>query len=216
MSRRQPNSRFSDRCLLRSDPDLPSGRAFTLARLPMRFPARSRPSLSFLALLALTPLAARDAAAQGDALRPGSRVRLTAPGVVAGQATATIVRQTADSLTIARQDTPPITIATARVTSLEVSRGRSRSAGAARGVLWSLPVGVAGGIVAETAFRRCRTCGSAENLTPFHAALLLGALGGAGIGAVIGRERWESLELHHAMTITPTAGRPGIELRWAM
>jgi hypothetical protein len=159
-------------------------------------------------------LAARVAVAQGDDLRVGSRIRVTAPGVVAGRTTATLVGRTADSLTIAPEDTQPLTIATARLTALDVSRGRSRSAGAARGVLWSVPVGVAAGFIAESAQRRCRTCGSSENLSPFHAALLLTALGGAGIGALIGRETWVSLDPVPRVTVAPHGGQPAIALRW--
>src|SRR4051812_17322840 len=78
--------------------------------------------------------------AQGTEVRPGVRLRITAPGVVADRMVGTLLSRSADTLVIGGPDIAPLSIPLNRVTALEISRGNSRSQGALRGVKWGVPI----------------------------------------------------------------------------
>src|SRR3982750_3386655 len=91
-----------------------------------------------LVLLALLPLLAAAAPLRAQLLDvvPGTRVRLTAPGVLATRFEGTVLRRTSDSLTVASGGGEQLTVPVAGITALELNRGRSHGRGAVRGALW--------------------------------------------------------------------------------
>ena len=152
----------------------------------------------YLTAILLVAAAARPATAQLTEVQPGARVRVAAPGLVAGKYEGTVLARTSDTLVLGSTSTAPVRIAIARLTSLEISRGSSRSDGALRGMLWGVPIMTALGVAVAVSAQNCRTCAPVTDremvgVVGFFAAS--GALYGAGIGALIGRERWESFQL---------------------
>ena len=79
-------------------------------------------------------LIAAQARAQSTELRPGAKIRVIAPGIVAGRLEGTLLSRTRDSLTIGSPDNAPLSIPLAGITSVEVSHGKSRAKGALKGV----------------------------------------------------------------------------------
>jgi hypothetical protein len=148
----------------------------------------------FLLLVLGAPLGAQSAQPMGE-LHPGARVRLDAPGVVSDKFTGTVLSSSADTFTVANPSTVAVTVPMAHITSLEVSRGKSRSAGAVRGLMWGLPIGLALGIPYSGGGQKqgCSTCDSPAAIVAYTG--IAGAVWGAGIGALIGREKWVRLQL---------------------
>jgi hypothetical protein len=148
----------------------------------------------FLLLVFGAPLGAQSVQPMGE-LHPGARVRLDAPGVVSDKFTGTILSSSADTFTVANPSTVAVTVPIAKVTSLQVSRGKSRSAGAVRGLMWGVPIGLVLGIPFSSGGQKqgCTTCDSPGVI--IASTTLAGAVWGAGIGAIIGREKWVPLQL---------------------
>jgi hypothetical protein len=174
-----------------------------------------RPSLATvvaLSLLALSTLAA-PAGAQMTELQPGARVRVQAPGIVAGRYVGTVLTRTADTVELGAPGAAPIKVPLARVTSVEVSRGSSRSLGALRGLAWGAPIGLVFGVVTAAGtdgdpycFDTCSTS-SSYKAGIIAARTLAGALWGAGIGALVGRERWERFDIASRSSFDVRSGR---------
>ena len=151
-----------------------------------------------LLVLALTFTLPRIAAAQFEELQPGSRVRVSAPGTVAGRLTGVVIARTRDSLTIAPENHQVLTLPVEALRSVEVSRGKDRLAGARRGSIWGAAAGVA---MSATMPIDCDGQGHGIDCTnngarPSQAVYygrnaLAGAVVGAAIGALLGVERWE-------------------------
>lgn len=163
-----------------------------------------------IAALAMITMPAR---AQQTEVQPGARVRIMAPGIVAGRYVGTVLTRSADTLELGAPGTAPIRVALARIMSLELSRGSSRSLGALRGVAWGAPIGLIVGIVAAAGtdsdpycFDACSTSGSYK-AGLIAGSTLGGALWGAGIGAIVGRERWERFEAAPRTTLDLRHGR---------
>jgi len=164
-------------------------------------PIRTR-SLSALAqsIVALAGIAVPVRAQQSE-VQPGARVRIEAPGIVAGRYVGTVLTRSADTLELGTPKSAPIKVPVARITSLELSRGSSRSLGAVRGLVWGTPIGLVLGVLAAAGtsgdpycYDNCGTSGG------YKAGLILGgtvsgALWGAGIGALVGREHWERFDV---------------------
>jgi len=134
--------------------------------------------------------------AQSNELQPGARVRVSAPGILAGHYVGTILSRSRDTLQLGGPNAAPVSVPVNRITSLEVSRGKSRLHGAGRGVLWGAPIGLVVGLASANSLEDCTDfgCGDAssgEREAYVLASTLGGALWGAGIGALVGRERWE-------------------------
>jgi len=129
-------------------------------------------------------------------LQPGARVRVEAPGIVAGRYKGTVLTRTGDTLTLGGPSSAPVRLPLDRLTSVAISRGKSRSAGAVRGIAWGAPIGLLMGVLAVGLAEDCTNC-TDEPSDGEAVALgtLGGALWGAGIGAIIGRERWERFQL---------------------
>ena len=150
-----------------------------------------------LLLLAASPAVLH---AQSTELQPGVRVRLTAPGIVAGRYTGTLLSRNGDTLQFGSQNAAPVSIATSRITSLEISRGKSRLSGMWRGIAWGAPIGLVIGLATASSVEDCGEFGCDALTGSARGAYVLastigGALWGAGIGALVGRERWEPFAL---------------------
>ena len=168
---------------------------------PIHSSGRNPMRLALLVSLSLLPLAASPLLAQSgladSELQPGARVRVVAPGVVAGRYEGTLLARTPDTLKLGSPSGAPVAIPIARLTSLEVSRGKSRAAGALRGIMWGAPIGLAlGALSASSVTGDCIGCTKDYSRGGWVAvSTVSGALWGAGIGALIGRERWDGFQL---------------------
>lgn len=183
-------------------------------------PPVPRPSLRTLRLLSALALSivvvtgtSAPARAQYTEVQPGARVRIVAPGIVAGRYVGTVLTRSADSLELGAPGVPPIKMPFARITSLEVGRGSSRALGAGRGVMWGAPIGLVVGVIAAAGtdsdpycFDTCTRSGSYK-AGIIAASTLAGALWGAGIGAIVGRERWERFDVAPQSSFNLRQGR---------
>jgi hypothetical protein len=147
---------------------------------------------------------AHNAGAQLAELQPGARVRVRAPGIIAGRFTGTVLSRGADTLTLGAPNASPVNVPIDRITSAELSRGSSRAEGAKRGLIWGIPIGLLAGLISDASRKSipsyCFGDASCEPEQPSTATQLLigasvGAAWGAGIGALIGRERWERFDI---------------------
>ena len=160
--------------------------------------------------LRLTPLLlvllAPRARAQLGEVQPGARVRIQAPGIVAGRYAGTVLSRTADTLVLGSPNTAPVQVPVVRITSAEVSRGSSRSLGALQGLKWGVPIGLAIGVIAAagsdnpdnlycSGFDNCGQSDGAFRARVITAGVIGGAFWGAAIGALVGRERWERFDI---------------------
>ena len=130
-------------------------------------------------------------------VQPGARVRVLAPGALAGRLTGIVIARTADSLTITRTNASPLAIPMSRLTSVELSRGKSHAAGALKGLVIGAAVGLVMGLT-PIPEPTCTSRGCDPELTrgEFMGSTILGAGSlGAGIGAIVGRERWDRYQL---------------------
>ena len=160
------------------------------------------PVALFVALLC----AGRAAHAQYSEVQPGARVRIHAPGIVAGRFVGTVLNRSGDTIRVGSPNTAPLDVPMARITSLEVSRGKSRASGAGRGALWGAGVGVAFGLAIVVADNGNTVYYEPNNGQVIALSLASGAFYGAIIGAIVGREQWDSYDLH---TRTSLRVRPG-------
>jgi len=165
------------------------------------------------AALAALWLSAAPVEAQGrsmpDEVQPGARVRVRAPGIVAGRYVGTVLTRSGDTVSLGSPAGAPFAVPLSRMSSLEVSRGKSRMDGALRGIAWGAPIGLGLAVVAYGLgnYVECPTCNDEPSRAEGVALITLsGAVWGAGLGAIIGRERWERFQLapraalgaHHA------------------
>jgi hypothetical protein len=156
---------------------------------------------AFLVLaLSASALTAR---AQLTEAQPGARVRVQAPGIVAGRYVGTVLVREPGMIRIGAQNAAPVDVPIDRITSLEISKGSSRLAGAGRGMKWGTAIGLAlGVVVASTSSEESRTYwdGGYQKDTTSKAEIVVwsvvgGALWGAGIGALFPKEQWERFDL---------------------
>jgi hypothetical protein len=97
-------------------------------------------------LPALVLLLAGQAGAQLPELQPGARVRVTAPTVLGGKLEGTIIGRRGDTLSIVQHNVAPFEIPVSALSRVEIYRGKSHAAGAKRGLLWGLAIGLPVGI----------------------------------------------------------------------
>lgn len=136
---------------------------------------------------------------------PGTRIRLSAPGVLADQLDATIVRRPSDSLVVATQAGVEYSVALASVTAIDRFDGRSAKQGAKKGFI----IGALTGLPVAILFPALAGCDVA--CTIGFAAYFDAAYGGIGaaIGAGIGVDKWTGLDLRPRVSALPN-GRFGI------
>jgi hypothetical protein len=153
-------------------------------------------------LLTASLLAPHRAAAQLSELQAGLRVRVTAPPLLGSRYDATIGARRADTLSLVKTGASPIDVPLSAIRHVEVSRGKSRSAGAKRGLLWGAGVSVAVILYRATRPERDATgqcprqpCKATFRLEDAATVLLGPAAWGSAIGALVGRERWETLDI---------------------
>jgi hypothetical protein len=142
-------------------------------------------------------------------VQPGARVRVTAPGVIAGRLQGTVIARMNDSIVVATPQMVQYRLALGSLSEIAVSQGKSRAAGAKRGAIWGagitaplLMIGVAG----DSTFR---SSGEKAGFIAVGTAMYAGI--GALIGAAIGAEGWSS----HVTTkpqIAVTASHAGLRI----
>jgi hypothetical protein len=184
----------------------------------MRHHAR-RAVLTLSLALALAPAAN----AQFTEAQPGARVRITAPGVVAGRYVGTVLAREPGTLRVGSENTPPIDVPIDRITSLEISRGNSRWAGAGRGAAMGVPIGAVLGLVAGSAGTTERTYfdynqGRLDTLGRGELVLysaVSGALFGAAIGALVPKEHWDRFDVASRTGLDPRRRRMELGLSLA-
>jgi hypothetical protein len=175
----------------------------------------------------LTVALAFPLAAQLPEVQPGARVRVEVPTIEKGKFAATVLSRTADTLVLATESLVPVRIPLGLISSLEISRGTSHADGATRGMKWGASV-MAGlvGFLAITADERkpCSTtrpklwnesCGPwtvGDVVGPTAIVMVIGGAFGAGIGAVIGREHWDSFDLPRNTSVYLDRGRVGLHV----
>jgi hypothetical protein len=169
---------------------------------------------------ALTIALASMAEAQYSEAQPGTRVRIEAPGIVAGKYEGTVLSRDNDVVRVSAPNAMPVEVPIGRITSFEISRGKSRWAGVGRGARVGLPVGLVLGLLASTGDADARTYwdgGRRDTLSRGEMVAygaFAGVIWGGAIGALIPKERWERF------TVTPRTGfdfrRSRVELGLAL
>lgn len=173
------------------------------------------PTLAGALVLSFLLAAAPPSRGQVTEAQPGARVRLSAPGIVAGSYVGTVLAREPGIMRVGSPNTPPIDVPIERITSLEISRGKSRSAGAGRGVFIGTLTGVVLGIVAAASDEENRTYfdyeqGRRDTLSRGEVigyTAFTGAVIGAAIGALVPKERWERFDLAPRTGIDPRRRR---------
>lgn len=187
-----------------------------MVRTPLFADRRSRNTglATSVAVACLSLIPHANAHAQLAELQQGTAVRVQGQGI-AGRMKGIVVSRTADSVTFARASSTPITVPIAVLTTVEVSRGKSRGAGAVRGLLWGAGIGGALGFV-PTDDPYCEVVPDSPScLTTAESVVSLaigGGLLGAGIGALIGRERWSKMTMAPRVTVLPLTHGVGVRV----
>jgi hypothetical protein len=156
------------------------------------------------------------AAAQMIDVQPGAKVRVSAPGIVAGQVEGLITSRTADSIVLLTSKSMQYRIALGSVSMLSVSQGKSRLKGAAKGSLWGAGIMLvfSAAVSGDPDMRRGEYANSPPVSVPAFIALetVGGAMIGAGIGAIVGSERWNSYEIPSRVTASVGISRVGLSV----
>ncbi len=146
------------------------------------------------------------ASAQLLELDPGARIRIRAPGEIAGRLTGVVTARTAEAVTITRPNAAPLAVPFSKLTSLDISRGKSRLRGAGKGTLWGVGSGLLLGLIAPPD----STCSyGTGSCTPpsrgeFMGTMVLGSvIIGASVGAIVGSEVWASAVLPSRLALLP-------------
>ena len=165
---------------------------------------------SIFAIACCSAMAVPRAGAQLREIQPGARIRVQAPGVVAGRVEATVITRARDTVTLTTGRGAPVSVPLAAITTADVSRGRSHRDGAVKGLAWGAGVGVAVGIVSALTYDAgsdaCGTEPCDNRYSPGEVVaggFVAGAGLGAGIGAIKGAERWERLTLQPYVVLRP-------------
>lgn len=148
---------------------------------------------------------------------PGARVRIRAPGIVAGRYTGTVLSRTSDTIVVASSAAASVRVPVGSLTSVEVSRGRSRARGAGKGALWGGGIGIGLGVLAAAA-GSAEDYGGESDAEVITGSILGGAIWGALIGAIVGSERWERYDLpaRTSLRLPAAPGRIAVALAVAI
>jgi len=180
-----------------------------------------------IAVGALTAALAFPLAAQLPEVQPGARVRVEAPGIVEGKFTAAVLSRTADTLVLGTGSVVPTRMPIGLISSLEISRGTSHADGARNGIKWGASIMgalVSVSVIAAGDQEPCPTTrpkiwneacgplrvGDVVGATVF--SMLVGGVIGAPIGAIIGREHWDSFDLSRRTSLHFDRGRVGLQV----
>ena len=148
-------------------------------------------------LLAALPLVT--GGAQRAELRPGARVRLQAPGVVAGTLEGVILDVRQDTMTFAPLRGSPMPIALSMVTAAEVYRGKSSRSGMKSGALLGGGIGLALGVMSASFSDKAPGASASSDAGTRVGGTVVITVFGAGLGALIGNsrggEQWVRLTL---------------------
>ena len=156
--------------------------------------------IELLALLLLP--AAVNAQTRLLELQPGVRVRVTAPLALGARYDATIGARRGDTLSLVRSGNASIDVPITSIAEAEVYRGKDRIAGMWNGVKWGTAIGLVTGAVFALSGNEDNCF--AEVCDPYHTISDAGMIGwsgfagaayGALIGAIVGRHRWERLQM---------------------
>lgn len=173
-----------------------------------------RPFASLLALTASLILAgAAPIGAQQPTLREGSRVKVTTPsqkgivGVVQSVTTDTLVLFT-------EPHGGRLGVSIPAIQKVQVSQGRLASEGAKKGALWGAAIGAVTSAIVLVSLQNDQTATTLEqdkvSAGAFAAQNFLGSVVlGAGIGALVKAEKWDTLPLRAGVS----AGGGAIALR---
>lgn len=167
-----------------------------------------RHALFPLIVLLLGLPAGRLHAQDAESLRPGTRVRVTAPTVDSRRLTGPVISVSGDTLRIPLDgDVLPIPLAS--VERLEVSDGKNRLAGALVGTV----AGAAGGaaVLALACVGTDDNCGGYTWLAAYGGAFIGAPIGAIG-GFIVGRERWRTLPLTEPGSFRVAPGPDGVTL----
>ena len=164
-------------------------------------------------MLTTTPMIA---SAQYTEAQPGTRVRIEAPGVVAGKFEGTILSRDVEIVRIAAPNAIPVDVPMNRITSLEMSRGKSRWAGVGRGAVVGIPVGLVLGLIAASGDADTRAfwdAGQRDTLSRGEMVAFTtfaSVLWGGVIGAFVPKERWEPFAVAPRTGFDPRSRRTHI------
>ena len=140
-------------------------------------------------------------------LSPGARVRIDAPGVLAGRLVTTVIARSRDTVTVRARERytrapgeerlASLAVPIDRITHVEVSRGRSRLVGAVVGAVSGAALGLAAATLDNRAPANCVL--GCEN-RPSNSERLrdvgtIGAVAGSVVGLMLARERWRRIDL---------------------
>jgi hypothetical protein len=156
-------------------------------------------TLPYLACLA-GPAHAEDA----QSLSAGTLVRVTAPAVSRKSLTGSIVSATEQEIVLALPDSEPRTIPRSAVTRLEWSRGYRRH---------PIPGAVVGGLLGGAFFGAasmalCDAASCSVSMAAVGVGFALGALPGAGVGALIKTREWAEVKPSRVKVgVAPVRGR---------
>jgi hypothetical protein len=173
-------------------------------------------ALLLLAALASVHAQASTASAVRSELQPGARVRIEAPGILAGRPVATVLSSSNDTLTVGGPGTVPVVVPIARISSLQISKGKSHSLGAIRGFEWGTSIGAVFGVATASGASNCTSCNPQERPTAggwIAFSAVAGAVWGSAIGAAIGRERWESFDVSRRTALGVRPGGMALSMR---
>lgn len=173
--------------------------------------------LPILLVLAAAPCAAQVAPAMYPEALPGARVRIAAPGVLAGRYVGTVLSRSADTIVVANSAGAQVRVPVTSMSSIEVSRGKSRMAGFTRGIAWGAPIGAGFGLLSMSAVDGTdqgdgETWGQGEWVAY---SALSGAIWGGLIGAIVGRERWDAYSAQGRVSVVPRGGGVRVGLAFA-
>jgi hypothetical protein len=148
-------------------------------------------------------------AAQMLDVRPGARVRVTAPGLVAGRIDGTVINRTDDSIVVATTSLAQYRLGLSSLGTLEVYQGRSHGLGARNGALWGAGVMLPFAMIATIDTPRT---GDAFAVVAEVETVYAGV--GAIIGSIIGADSWGAHDLAPRFGSSGGALRVGASLRF--
>ena len=161
--------------------------------------------LRILAVVAVTQSLVHSAAsAQRSQLQSGVRARLSSLALPSDPYEAVISDRRGDSLTVVRLNSPAIGVAIASLVRADVYQGGSRWVGARRGISVGLVAGFVAGMLlsarpGDSGDANCgslgSTCRRSSDYQKVAAVAGGAAFVGAGIGAIVRRDKWRTLDL---------------------